>query len=413
MIVKNMRIRKIFATNSKPTIEIELKTNKGTAISQVPIGTSTGRHEAIALPVEDAVRKFAMVSRYFRTNEFYNIEDVDITLHSMDKSDNFKEIGGNVALGISSAFLKAFAMEKRLEVFEYVYGIVSQQRKRDGEEICKPKMPMPICNMVGGWKGQNKNSQSNIQEFLLFPVTQKSFSCTVGRMADAYHVIGNQLENEDKSFTYGKNLESAWITNLSIEDILKIMCRIANRNMFKIGMDVAATNLWDRTHYVYNRKTKDNETVEERIIRTEQLNLMEDLARRFGIGYIEDPFEEEDFVSHATLNQHLSPKGVMICGDDLYATNTGRLEMGIEHKATGCVIIKPNQVGTITDTIKFAEMSRKSGMKTVMSHRSGETGDNLICHLSVGLGCDYVKLGISGERTSKINEMIRIEDKMI
>ncbi len=413
MIVKKMRIRRIFATNSKPTIEVELRTNKGTAISQVPIGTSTGSHEAVSLPVDDAIRKFSMVSRYFSTNEFHNQEDVDDTLRSMDKSGNFRDIGGNVALGISSAFLKAFAMGEKLELFEYIYGSVSQQRKRGGEGVSKPNMPMPICNMVGGWKGQNRNMQSSVQEFLLLPVTQKSFSENITRMMDAYHVIGNQLENEDPGFNYGKNLESAWVTGLQTDEILRMMSRVASQNMFKIGMDVAATNIWERTHYVYTRRNEYGEEVSEKLLRTEQLNYMEELVRRFGVAYVEDPFEEEDFISHSTMNQHLSPKDVLVCGDDLYATNAGRLEMGIGHKSTNCVIVKPNQAGTITDTIRFAEAARKAGMKTVMSHRSGDTEDTLVCHLAIGLGCDYVKFGTSGERVAKLNEMIRIEDAMV
>jgi len=412
MIVKNIGVRKILATNSKSTIEIYIKTSKGTVTSQVPMGTSRGSHEVKCIPVDDAVRKFSIIGRYFRTNEFSNIEDVDATLRSMDKSADFSGIGGNLAIGISSAFLKAFAMHEGMDVFEYVYGFVSRRRKADGEDIKKPSMPRPLCNMVGGWKGKNRNAQSNIQEFLLYPVTQRKFSNSIERMAESYYVIGNQLENEDESFNYGRNLESAWITNLGIEEILEILSRVSSQNLFKIGMDVAATNLWERTHYVYRRRDRDGSDVEERLIRTEQLNYIESLVRRFGIGYVEDPFEEEDFISHSTMNHHLETKGVLTCGDDLYATNPGRLEMGIEHKASNCVIIKPNQVGTITDTIRFSEMARKAGMKTVMSHRSGDTDNTLISHLAVGLGCDFIKLGISGERVVKINELLRIEDRL-
>jgi enolase len=143
------------------------------------------------------------------------------------------------------------------------------------------------------------------------------------------------------------------------------------------------------------------------------LNFVTDLAKRFPIVYVEDPFEEDDFVSHSTLTHRLSDRNILVCGDDLYATNPYRLQKGIEYKSTNAVIVKPNQAGTITDTFKFVEEAKKNGLKTVVSHRSGETEDTLICHLAVGLACDYVKLGISGERTTKINEMIRIEEAMV
>ena len=420
MIVREMSIRKIFATNAKPTIEIKMQTPNGEVRAAVPIGTSTGKHEAMCLPVDDAIRKFAMVSRHFRTNDFHSMEDVDIALHTIDVTSNFSYIGANVALGISSAFLKAFAQEKNVEVFEYLYNEIMQKRKREGEEVPdRMKMPMPLCNMVGGHHGKVGKTkhvqQSAIQEFLLFPVHQRSFADSVAKMTDAYNVIGDQLSNEDDEFVYAKNMESAWSTKLQTEEILQILSRVAGQNLFSIGMDVAASSMWDGRNYIYRRKDQSGDIVEEKLLRVDQLNMIEDLVRRFpAIKYIEDPFEEDDFISHGTLNQRLDvmKKKVMICGDDLYATNPERLEVGISNKSTNAVIVKPNQIGTITDTIKFAEAARKARQKVVLSHRSGETEDTLISHIAVGLGCDYVKFGISGERAAKLNEIIRIEEKI-
>lgn len=390
MLVRGFKIRKIFATNSLSTIEIELRTNKGISRSSVPMGTSTGKHEAVNLPADDAIRKFALVGRQFRTESFDTQEDVDLTLRAIDKTPNFREIGGNLALGVSSAFLKAFALEAGMDLFEYIYTQTKQH---------KPNMPMPICNMVGGWHGQ-----SDIQEFLLLPVHQKSFANSVALLSEAYHKIKEELKKEDTTFAYGKNLESAWITSINHETVLRILTDVANEKLLKIGLDVAASHMWNGQGYIYKHN---------KLLRTEQLNFITDLVQRFPIVYVEDPFEEDDFVSHATLTHRLSGRGVMVCGDDLYATNLQRLQRGIEYKATNAVIVKPNQVGTITDTIKFVQEAKKSGIKTVVSHRSGETEDTLICHLAVGLVCDYIKLGISGERATKINEMIRIEEEMV
>lgn len=401
MLVHELKIRKIFATTSIPTIEIELRTNKGIVRSSVPIGTSTGKYEAVGLPAADAIRKFALISRYFRAESFDTQEDVDFTLHAIDKSPDFKEIGGNLALAISSAFFKAFAIEAGMDLFEYVYG----QRKPKGQHKPKRNMPIPICNMVGGWHGQ-----SDIQEFLLLPVHQKSFANSAVLLSEVYHKIKKELKKEDTSFAYGKDIESAWVTALNYERVLAILTKLGNENLLKLGIDVAASSLWNGQRYIYKH---------DKLIRTEQLNFITDLAQRFPIVYIEDPFEEDDFISHAVLTHRLSNRGgsgdsgVMVCGDDLYATSLQRLQKGVEHKSTNAVIVKPNQVGTITDTIKFTQEAKENGLKTVMSHRSGETKDTLICHLAVGLGCDYIKLGIAGERTTKINEIIRIEEKIM
>lgn len=397
MHVRNMKIRKVFATNSLPTIEIELQTKDGSVHSTVPMGTSTGEHEVVYLPVDDTIRKFSILSRYFRTETFDSPADVDKTLHIIDKNPNFKEIGGNLAIGVSTAFLKAFALKSGKDVFEYVYDYTGQaKRLKDMKK--KPKMPLPLANVVGGWHGQ-----SDIQEFMLLPASQKSFAKSAETLSDAYLYVRDEIKEKDPSFSFSRNLESAWVTNLNYDTILKVLTRSSRDGLLKIGLDVAASNLWDGRHYVYKHK---------RLIRTQQLDLMADLARRFPITFIEDPFEEDDFVSHATLTHRLSERGVMVCGDDLYATNVERLKRGLEHKSTNTVLVKPNQIGTVTDTINFVEEAKKNGMKTVMSHRSGTTEDTLVCHLGVGLACDYVKFGISGERATKINELIRIEEKL-
>lgn len=393
MLVRSLKIRRIFATNSLPTLEVEMNIDKGTVISSVPIGTSTSKHETFYLRVDDAIRKFAMVRRHFSMKSFDNPQDVDMTLRAIDKSSNFREIGGNTALAISSACLKAFALKNDMELFEYVYEYTKQNMNQK-----KVGMPLPLCNMVGGWHGQ-----SDIQEFMLFPVYPRSFAESAVLLSEIYIKMRDELKKEDTSFTYSKNIESAWVTSLNHETVLRILKNIAKDKMFKIGLDVAASNIWNGQNYVYKHN---------KLIRTEQINFMTDLVQRFPIGYIEDPFEEDDFVSHSILNHRLSGRNVMICGDDLYSTNINRLQKGIEHKSTNTALVKANQIGTITDTINFVEEAKKNGMKTVLSHRSGETEDTLMCHLAVGLGCDYIKLGISGERTTKINEMIRIEEKL-
>lgn len=384
MIAQNLEIRKILATNSQETIEIELEFKKGKVRSSVPIGTSVGKYEAKYLPVEQVLKKFSLIKKHFVNEDFKNQEDVDLLLRSIDTTPDLREIGANLALGISSVFLKAFSLNEGLEIFEYL-------------AKGKPSIPKPICNIVGGWK----DSKVDIQEYLLLPEHQKSFLDSIMKIAKAYRETGKMLIDKDESFAFSKNLESAWVTNLKPEEVLKILENAADDLV--IGLDVAASQLWDGEKYFYSKS-------DLRLTRTEQIAFMEKLARTFPVLYIEDPFHEDDFIGFSTLTHRL--KGRIVCGDDLYASNLERFREGVLHKATNGIIIKPNQIGTISDVIKLSEEAKKEKHVRIISHRSGETEDTLICHLAVGLGCEYIKLGISGERTVKINEMIRIEEKI-
>ncbi|MEM5772620.1 MAG: enolase C-terminal domain-like protein [Candidatus Aenigmatarchaeota archaeon] len=390
MIARRLEIRQIFATNSKKTIEVEIETAKGKVRASVPIGTSRGKHEVFYLPTEEAINKFNLIRRSFTNEEFKDQEEVDELIRTIDKTPELKEIGGNLALAISSAFLKAFALNEGLEVFEYLATLTKSELK----------MPKPVCNVAGGWK----ESRSDIQEFLLLPVHQSSFFDSISKISQAYLDLSKTLKQADPTFAYGRNWESGWVTNLNFIELLNILKKIANENLLRIGLDIAASQLWDgNQYYVYRYSNKI-------LSRIEQLRFIQDLAKEYPISYIEDPFMEDDFVSFASLTSMLPNK--LIVADDLFATNLKRLKDGIELKAANAMIVKPSQAGTISDVIRVVKLAKENNIITVMSHRSGETEDDLIAHLAIGLGCEYVKFGISGERINKLNEMIRIEEKI-
>jgi enolase len=380
--VKDLRIREILATNAEKTIEVELETEKGRVKSSVPFGTSKGKYEVKQFEAEKAISKFGLIKRAFLSKEFSDQKEVDDFLRIIDKSENFEFIGGNVALAVSSVFLKGFALAEGKEVFEYLSE--------------KPTIPKPVCNVAGGWKGQ-----SNIQEYLVLPIHQEKFFESIESIAQVYFELGKKLKENDKNFNFGKNIESAWLTSLHHEKVLSILSKILGENL-KIGLDLAASQLWNGENYVYLSG--------EKLTPTEQAIFVMDLAERYPIIYIEDPFHEDDFISFSALTTRLGNK--LVVGDDLYASNPKRLRMGIESKATNGIIIKPNQVGTISDVIELVKIAKRSRMTTIISHRSAETDDALICHLACGLNCDYIKIGIAGERIFKINEMIRIEEKL-
>ena len=382
MKVEDINARIIFTSSSKPTLEIELKTKKGRVKASVPFGTSAGSFEVKNLEPKLALRVLSQFKDALKWQEWDSIIEVDEFLKRVDGTGDFSKIGGNLALAISIAFLKAFALEEGVEVFEYLSK--------------KPKIPLPLCNVVGTWE-----KKKTFQEFLLFPKHQKSFFDSIERISQAYHEISKKLRERDKSFNFGRNWESAWVCNLTNEEILEILEEISKNYDLFIGLDVAANNLYENEYYHY---------INKKLNRMEQLNYLEELVKNFKIKYVEDPFEENDFVSFSTLQARLP--NTLICGDDLLVTNLKRLRAAIDLKAVRAVIIKPNQVGTLSDTLKFFEEAKKHGLKTVVSHRSSETDDNFLAHLAVGLGSDFAKIGISGERIVKINEFIRIEEKV-
>jgi len=380
MIVEDLKIRKVMASNSKPTIEVEITTKKGKFYSSVPFGTSTSKYEVVYRDVDEVISIFHQIKKYF-IGSFKNQEEVDLLLHSIDTSPDFRNIGGNLSLAISLAFLKAFAYEEGVEIYYYL--------------TSKPTIPKPVCNVAGGWKGQ-----SDIQEFLLMPIHQEYFRESIQEIANVYLVLGNILQKKDVNFKFGKNIESAWITTLRAEELLNILTEIKTSNLV-IGLDVAASNLWNGKFYEYKDKSLST---------FQQIEYMSALIREYKLFYVEDPFHQDDFVSFSVLTKNTR---ALIVGDDLYATNLERLKMGLDIKASNAVVVKPNQIGTVTDTVNFVREARKNNLKIIVSHRSGETDDNILSYLAVGLNADYFKLGISGERIVKINEMIRIEEKIL
>ncbi len=369
MHVKQIKLREILATNSKRTIEVEVESNKGKARYGVPMGTSTGKYEVKSLAFEHIVKSFSVIKNHFVSKNFSNVEEVDLELKRLDGTNDFRNIGGNLALGVSAAFLKLFALEANMEVFEYLKGRL---------------MPRPLCNLAGGWQ------KSEIQEFLVFPKKQQSFKEEIFSIANIYLEFEKLLEKEDKKFLHGKNLESAWTTSLKTESILNLLHKHFHGRNINLGVDVAGN---------YNKRSAK-----------QQYAFISKMIEKFNLKYVEDPFKEDEFEMFSSLKRN--KKDVLICGDDLIATNLYRLEEAVKRDAVNAIIIKPNQIGTITDVKKVIEFAKRHNITTVISHRSGETEDTLIAHLGVGLECDMAKIGISGERICKINEFIRIEEKI-
>ncbi|MEM5882053.1 MAG: hypothetical protein QXS69_01135 [Candidatus Aenigmatarchaeota archaeon] len=392
MIVRDIRIREIFSHNLKETIEIEVEISKGKVRASVPIGTSRGLYEISYLPVKDVIKNFLEIRDKFRMKEFKSFDEVDNTLLEFDNSEKLSKIGGNLAIGISLAMLKAFSLHEDLEVFEFVSSFFGE----------KPRIPKAVCNVIGGGK---HFGGSDIQEFLLIGKTSY-FRNEIKKIVNAYFKIAEILKNEDKTFNFGRNMESAWITNLNTSKILEILKKISMEYDLYLGLDIAASSIFDRDKNVY---VYEKEGLE--LNRVENLSYLYELIKDYEIFYIEDPFYEEDFVSFSTLLSHFPQK--LIVGDDLTSTNLERLKKAVELKSINAIIIKPNQIGLVTRVSQVVKFAKKNDIKLVFSHRSGETEDPIISQLAIGFGAEYIKAGIAGERTAKINEILRIEEKII
>ncbi len=318
---------------------------------------------------------------------------IDEKLREIDGTENFSNIGGNFAITASLACAKAAANILGIPLYQYVGGAFAKE------------LPYPLGNVIGG--GAHAPGSTSIQEFLVIPVGAKDYF-TAQRTNALVHKTLKKIFMEKGIFA-AKGDEGAWAAQITDEQALEILSEAIARVKdetgveVKMGLDFAATELWDGERYVY----KDRKLTTE-----EQIAFVAELVDRYGIIYVEDPLHENEFEGFAELTKQIG-KRCMVCGDDIYVTNVKRIRRGIELGSTNTVLIKPNQIGTLTDTFRAVKLSKDSGQKIVVSHRSGETEDETIAHLSVGFNATLIKTGVvGGERIAKHNELIRIEDEM-
>ena len=296
-----------------------------------------------------------------------------------------------MAVALSLANAKAAASETGMGLFRYLGGAYASE------------LPLPLGNVIGG--GAHAADATEIQEYLVVPTGAMNAEESVFANAAVHRKIKEILVARGKGC--GKGDEGAWaprIQDIEAFDIVReAIDAIQDELKFGIdmGIDVAASQFLKDGVYAY-RDTK--RTTED------QIAYMADLVDKYDLVYIEDPIQEEDFEGFSELTAQVGDR-CLICGDDLYVTNAERIGTGVETEATNCVLIKPNQIGTLTDTFEAISLAHSSGMDTVMSHRSGETTDETIAHLATAFGCVYLKCGaVGGERIAKLNELIRIEE---
>lgn len=317
----------------------------------------------------------------------------DARLREIDGTGNFQTIGGNIAVALSLANANAAASALGLELFSYLGGIYATT------------LPLPLGNVIGG--GAHAEGSTEIQEFLVVPGGAADTREAVFSNAAVHKAVRDILRKRGKNC--GKGDEGAWAPAISDLEAFEIVTEAAGlvsdeRGIkVEIGLDVAASQFWDPESDVYRYRSGTRST-------EEQIEYIAGLIDKFDLIYVEDPLHEDDFEGFADLTS-LVGDHCLICGDDIFVTNPSRIQEGIDMDSANCVLIKPNQIGTLTDTYGAVHLAHTHGMDTVMSHRSGETTDATISHLATAFHCIFLKTGaVGGERAAKLNELIRIEE---
>ncbi len=399
-IIEDLIARKIFNNRGEETIEVDVITAAGFGRSAAPAGKSRGKAEVVYYPqggVEAAIKKVddLIAPELAGLNADFQ-EEIDNTLHEIDGTADFKNIGGNTAFAISLANAEAAANSHGLLLFQFLGGSAANI------------LPFPLGNCISG--GQHARGKSpDIQEYLALPHGAESFLEAQTANTQIHKKIGDSLKKKSTTFNGGKSDEGAWIANIDTDgafDVIAKACEeVGNELDFEcgFGIDVASSSFWkpkeEKYDYVNQGKKRDT---------AEQLEYMLELIEKYHLAYVEDPFQEEDFESFAELTR--KAKNCLICGDDLFTTNTERLNNGIKINAGNAIIIKVNQIGTLTDAAETIVTAQRHGYDAVVSHRSGDTCDWHIAHLAVAYRCPIIKTGVvEGARIAKLNELIRIE----
>ncbi|MBT8171389.1 phosphopyruvate hydratase [Candidatus Bathyarchaeota archaeon] len=402
-IIEDVMARKLFDSRGHETIEVDIITTDGFGRAAAPAGASTGKAEIISYPeggVSGAIAKLEeLVLPELIGMDAEEQNEIDSLLHEIDETENFSSIGGNTVFAISVANAEAAATSYDLPLFQYLSGYVGNE------------LPYPLGNMLGGGK-HALGKTTDIQEFLVIPLKAHNFKEAATANIMVHQKIGSLLRKFNPNFTGGRGDEGAWAPNIENEAALKIVAKACEEVSTELSvdcrpcLDVAASSFWNSKEkvYVYSMEGKKRDT-------GEQLEYMLRLIEDYNLAYVEDPFDEDDYESFSELTKKV--KSCLICGDDLFVTSSERLDKGIKMGAGNSIIIKTNQIGTLTDAWETTKMAKRARYTPVMSHRSGETTDTHLAHLAVGFSCPVIKTGVlQGERVAKINELIRIEENL-
>ncbi len=412
-IIINVHARQIFDSRGNPTVEVDVKTENGfMGRAAVPSGASTGEHEAVEL--RDGGDKFMgkgvtkavdnvntiLAEELLGVNVFEQ-NYIDKLMCEIDGTPNKSKLGANAILGVSLAVAKAAAAELGMPLYRYVGGVSANT------------LPVPMMNIING--GSHSDAPIAFQEFMVMPVKANDFSHALQMGTEIFHNLKKVLHDRGLSTAVGD--EGGFAPTLDgTEDALDTIALAVKNAGYTLGDDVmialdcAAAEFYVDGNYDYSKFEGDTGKVRSS---KEQADYLAELSRNYPIISIEDGMDENDWEGWKYLTEQIGDK-VQLVGDDLYVTNVERLSKGIKQNIANSILIKVNQIGTLTETIAAVNMAHNAGYTSVMSHRSGETEDNTIADLAVALNCGQIKTGSASrsDRMAKYNQLIRIEEEL-
>jgi enolase len=411
--IQDIKARQILDSRGNPTVEVDVITNNGfIGRAAVPSGASTGSHEAVELRdgdnevylgkgvlkavsnVNTIIKEALIHSTIFEQNK------IDSTLIGLDGTDNKGKLGANAILGVSLAVAKAAAAEAGLSLYRYVGGTNANL------------LPVPMMNILNG--GSHADNSIDFQEFMVMPLGAESFSQALRMGTEVFHTLKKVLKSKGYSTNVGD--EGGFAPNIkSNTEAIEIVLKSIEDAGYKpgvdiwIAMDAAASEFYDSKEKVYHFKKSSG----EKLTSHQMVDYWADWCKNYPIVSIEDGFAEDDWEGWKMVSEKLGNK-IQLVGDDLFVTNVKRLKRGIDEKIANSILVKVNQIGSLSETIDAVQMANNAAYTAVMSHRSGETEDNTIADLAVALNTGQIKTGSASrsDRISKYNQLIRIEEEL-
>lgn len=417
LAIEEIKALEVLDSRGNPTVQVEVITEEGTnGVAMVPSGASTGSFEAVELRDGDKSRYLGkgvlkavenvnkIIAKELEGMNVFEQAEIDKKLIEIDGTENKGKLGANATLGVSLAVARAAANSLGMSLYKYIGGVNAKT------------LPVPMMNILNG--GKHADNTVNIQEFMIMPVGAKSFSECLRMSAEIYHTLKKVLKA--KGLATGVGDEGGFAPNLSSdEEALKLIVEAISKAGYKPGedvvlaLDVASTEMYDEAKKIgkegcyYFWKTEELKTEDEMI------EYLADLANKYPIISIEDGLAEEDWEGWRKLTEKLGNK-LQLVGDDLFVTNIKRLQKGLDNKIANSILIKLNQIGTLTETLDAIELAKKNGYTAVVSHRSGETEDTTLADVAVATNAGQIKTGAPcrTDRVAKYNRLLNIEAEL-
>ena len=415
--IKSIKAMQVLDSRGNPTVQVKVTLQDGTVGKAiVPSGASTGSFEAVELrdndknkymgkSVEKAVRNVnEQIAVKLSGEDVFKQNIIDRKLIEIDGTENKSNLGANATLGVSLACADAAAKYLNMPLYEYIGGV-------SGTNI-----PIPMMNILNG--GKHSDNNVNIQEFMIVPVGGKDFKEMMQMASEIYHTLKKVLKERNLSTAVGD--EGGFAPNLSSDkEALDLIVEAIEKAGYKqredvaLALDVAATEMYEEAKKTGNENGYLFWKTGEYMSMIDMVDYLEDLVKEYPIISIEDGLAEEDWEGWKELTNRLGEK-IQLVGDDLFVTNISRLEKGIRNKVANSILIKPNQIGTLTETLNAIKLAKANGYSTVISHRSGETEDTFIADLSVAINSRYIKAGAPArtDRVAKYNRILNIEEEL-